>query len=102
MTKGGWGGDSTKLGNGRGLVLKVKMELLLFLSQHTGHATTLMVYIQYGGNKHATSKKTKTLENLTSILYSFEICTSSWVISKTTEIMWCLTWMQMTMFETVT
>ena len=78
------------------------MELLLFLSQHIGRVTTLMVYIMYGGNKHATSKKTKTLETLTFMFYSFKICASSWVISETTEIMWCLAWMQMMMLEMVT
>ena len=87
-------------GDERGLVLEVKMELLLFLSQHTGCVTILVACILYGGNNHATSKKSKALETLTAMLYSFEICVSSWVISKTTEIMWCLAWMPMTMFET--
>ena len=74
-------------GDGRGMVLEVKMALLLFLSQHTGRATILMVYIQYGVNKHATSKKAKTLKNQTSMPYSSEICESSRVISVTKEIM---------------
>ena len=77
FANGGIGGIQQSWEDERGRELEVRVESLLFLSQHTDYVTTPMAYILYGGSKHVTSKKTKMFETLTSMPNSSEICASS-------------------------
>ena len=78
-----------------------KLVLLPYSYQPTVLVTTQMEYIQYGVNKHATSKTTKILNILMTMPYSSETFASFWEIYVIMATTWSWEWMPTTMSETL-